>query len=189
MSTSPANTVYQLKRLLGKDFADPAVQRDLVHLPYKVVAGPDGKCLFQVEYLGKTALMRAEQLMASLLVDLRVLAEKEQGSPVTDAVVAVPVFYTEAERYAMLAAVQIAGFNCLRLLDETTATALAYGIYKTDLPEDKAVNVAFVDVGHASTQVCIVALKRGQLQVLSNAWDRDLGGRDFDDALFRHFEK
>lgn len=189
MSTSPKNTIYQLKRLLGKDFNDPSVQRDLEQLPYTVSAAPDGKCLFEVNYLGTPTKLRAEQLMAALLVDLRAMAEKEQGSPVTEAVVAVPVYYTEAERYAMLTAVQVAGLNCLRLMDETTATALAYGIYKTDLPEDKPIHVAFVDVGHSSTQVCVVALKKGQLQVLSNAWDRDLGGRNFDDALFQHFEK
>jgi heat shock protein 4 len=84
---------------------------------------------------------------------------------------------------------QTAGLNCLRLLNETTATALAYGIYKTDLPEGEPVHVVFVDVGYASTQVCVVALKKGQLQVLSNAWDRDLGGRNFDQVLFNHFVK
>lgn len=187
LATNPQNTVNQLKRLLGKRFNDPAVQRDLAGLPYKVVEGPRGEPLLEVQYLDKTQRFTAEQLMAALLVDLRAMAEREQGSPVTDCVVAVPVYYTEAERYAMLAATQTAGLNCLRLLDETTATALAFGIYKTELPDAEALNIVFVDVGHASTQVCVAALKKGQLAVLGNAWDRDLGGRDFDQVLFDHF--
>jgi len=187
LTTNPANTISQIKRILGKRFDDPAVQADIGSFPFKVVAGPKGEALVEVDYLEKTMHFTPEQIMAALLVDLRELAEKEQGTPVSDAVISVPVFYTEAERHAMLTASQVAGFNCLRLLDETTATALAYGIYKTDLPENEAINVAFVDVGHNATQVCIVALKKGQLAVLANAWDRNLGGRDFDRVLFDHF--
>lgn len=187
LTTNPRNTVSQIKRLLGKRFDDPAVQADLPTMPFKVVVGPNGECLVEVEYLEKPSQLTPEQVMAALLVDLRELAEKEQGASVTDAVISVPVYYTEAERYAMLASAQIAGLNCLRLLDETTATALAYGIYKTDLSEEQPIHVVFVDVGHASTQICVVELKKGQLKVLANAWDRDLGGRDFDRVLFDHF--
>ena len=91
--------------------------------------------------------------MAMLLVDLKKIVETEAGTTVTDCVIAVPTYYNEAERYAMLNAASIAGLNCLRLINENTATALAYGIYKTDLPDTDAVNVAFVDMGHSSTQV------------------------------------
>ncbi|KAI3438271.1 hypothetical protein D9Q98_000706 [Chlorella vulgaris] len=186
MSTNPRNTINQLKRLLGKKFSDPHVQEDLQHFPYKVEAGPNGECMFNVQYMDKSSLFTAEQLIAMLLVDLKLIAEAE-GCPVTECVLSVPVYYTEPERHAMLAAAQIAGLNCLRLLNETTATALSYGIYKTDLPEGDPVNVVFVDIGFSSTQVCVVALKKGQLQVLSNAWDRDLGGRNLDNVLFDHF--
>lgn len=189
LATNPKNTVTEVKRLMGKKFSDPEVQKDMETSPFKIVEGENGECLVEVEYLGAPTRLSPEQIMAALLVDLKEIAEKENDSPVTDVVLSVPVYYTEAERYAMLAAAQIAGMNCLRLLDETTATALAYGIYKTDLQEDKAVNVAFVDVGHSSTQVCVVALKKGSLAVLSNAWDRDIGGRDFDKVLFDHFEE
>ena len=87
----------------------------------------------------------------------------------------------------MLNAASVAGLNVLRLLNETTATAVAYGIYKTDLPEASPVHVAFVDVGHSATQVSIVAFKRSGLAVKSHAWDRDAGGRDLDELLFDHF--
>ncbi|KAL4450109.1 hypothetical protein ABPG77_010778 [Micractinium sp. CCAP 211/92] len=188
MSTNPKNTISQLKRLLGKKFSDPQVQQDLTYFPFKVVEGPNGECLYEVQYLDKPQTFTAEQLMAMLLVDLKEIAEAD-GVAVSEAVLSVPTYYTEPERHAMLAAAQLAGLNCLRLLNETSATALAYGIYKTDLPEGDPVNVVIVDVGFASTQVCVVALKKGQLQVLSNAWDRDLGGRNLDIVLFEHFAK
>ncbi|WVZ96824.1 hypothetical protein U9M48_042412 [Paspalum notatum var. saurae] len=92
-----------------------------------------------------------------------------------------------AMRRAVLDAATIAGLRPLRLFHETTATALAYGINKTDLPDHDQLNVAFVDVGHASMQVSIVGYKKGQLKMLSHAYDRSLGGRDFDEALFKHF--
>ncbi|KFM26761.1 97 kDa heat shock protein [Auxenochlorella protothecoides] len=187
MATNPRNTVSQVKRLLGKKFSDPAIQADLQYLPYKVVEGADGGCEVEVQYLGAATRLSPEQLMAALLVDLRQLAEREQGAPVTDAVLAVPVYFTEAERHAMLAAAGTAGLKCLRLLNDTTATALAWGIYRTDLPEDTPVNVVFIDVGYSATQVCVVALRGRELKVLSSAWDRDLGGRNFDNVLFEHF--
>lgn len=187
LATNPCNTIILLKRLLGKKFNDPVVQTDLKYVPYSVSQGPRGECLFNVQYLDKPMQLTGEQVMAAMLVDLKEIAEVESGAPISEAVLSVPAFFTEPERHAMLAAAQIAGLNCLRLLNETTATALSYGIYKTDLSETEPANVVFIDVGHTATQVCVVALKKGELAVLSNAWDRDLGGRTFDNALFDHY--
>jgi heat shock 70kDa protein 4 len=154
LGLSPKNTVHQLKRLLGKKFLDPEVQADVARLPFTVKPAPDGGCLLEVQYANAVHLFTPEQVVAMALVDLKKIAEKEVGSAITDSVVSVPTYYTEAERYATLNAAAVAGINCLRVMNENTATALAYGIYKKDLPETDAVNVAFVDIGHTATQVC-----------------------------------
>lgn len=153
ISMNPKNTPHQLKRLLGKQFKDPAVQADITRLPFKVSEGPDGGCLVHVTFCNEPAVFTPEQLMAMVLTDLKKIAEAELGIPVTDCAISVPTYYTEAERYAMLNAAGVAGLNVLRLVNENTATALAYGIFKTDLPETDPVNVAFVDIGHSHTEV------------------------------------
>jgi heat shock 70kDa protein 4 len=153
ISMNPTNTVRDLKRLLGKKFDDPAVQADIKKMPFKVTKAPDGGLLVHVKYCNEMQAFTPEQLVAMVIVDLKKIAESDQGTVVIDCVVAVPTYYTEAERYAMLNATQIAGVNCLRVMNETTAAALAYGIYKTDLPETEVVHVVFVDIGHSSLQV------------------------------------
>ena len=154
-SLSPQNTVHQLKRIIGKKFSDPDLQADIAKLPFSVTEGPDGNCLINVQYCNERVSFSPEQIMAMILVDLKKIVETEAGTTVTDCVLSVPTYFNEAERYAMLNASSIAGLNCLRLINENTATALAYGIYKTDLPDTDPVNVAFVDMGHSSTQVLV----------------------------------
>lgn len=107
-----------------------------------------------VDYLGERTSFTPEQLMAMLMVDEKAIAETD-GSPVTDCVIAIPAYFSAEERRAMLDASQIAGINCLRLMPEITATALAFGIYKTDLPEKDPINVVFVDVGYSCLQASL----------------------------------
>ena len=152
LSINPKNTLFGVKRLLGKKFRNPDVQRDIQELPYNVTEGPDGGILINVDYLGERQSFTPEQIVAAIIVDMKDIAEVD-GSPVTDCVLSVPTYYLESERYAFLAAAKIAGVNCLRLINETTATALAYGIYKTDLPETDPINVVFIDAGHTAFQV------------------------------------
>merc|ERR1719230_2422373 len=125
--------------------------------------------------------------MSMLLKALQKIAQDDQGAPVSDVVLSVPSYYTDAERHAMLDAANIAGLNCLRLMNDTTAAALSYGIYKTDMPADKATNVVFVDCGALDTTVSIVSFVKGKLTVLATACDRHFGGRDFDMILAEHF--
>lgn len=121
-----------------------------------------------------------------MLARLRQTTEADVGRAVTDVVVAVPVYYTDRQRRAMLDAAEIAGLRCLRIVNETTAAALAYGMPRLDLPETDPRTVCFVDIGQASTSVCVVGFTRARLDVRSVAFDRCLGGRDFDDALAQH---
>ncbi|KAL5975145.1 hypothetical protein ACLOJK_031824 [Asimina triloba] len=184
---NPKNAISQIKRLIGRQFSDPELQREIQSMPFKVVEGPDGYPLAQAQYLGETRTFTPTQLFGMALSDLKTIAEKNLNAAVVDCCIGIPVYFTDLQRRAVLDAATIAGLHPLRLIHETTATALAYGIYKTDLPENDQLNVAFVDVGHASMQVCIAGFKKGQLKVLAHSYDRCLGGRDFDEVLFRHF--
>ncbi|KAI8467580.1 MAG: heat shock protein 70 family [Monoraphidium minutum] len=189
----PDNTVSCINRFLGRPFKDPSVQRDLALLPLKASEAPDGGVRFHVRYGGREVPFSPAQLLAMVLSDLRRMADRQSGdgggtggAAVADCVLNVPAYFTQPERRAVLAAAQVAGLNCVRLLHDTTAAALAYGIYKTELPEDEPVHVAFVDMGFAATQVSVVAFTRSGLAVKGHAWDRDLGGRDLDELIFDH---
>ncbi|XP_042397886.1 heat shock 70 kDa protein 14-like [Zingiber officinale] len=184
---NPKNSVSQIKRLLGRKFSDPAVQRDIQSFPFKVTEGPDESLLIHANYLGELRTFTPTQVLAMILSNLKSIAEKNLNAAVVDCCIGIPVYFNDLQRRAMLDASTIAGLHPLRLFHETTATALAYGIYKTDLPENDQINVAFVDAGHASMQVCIASYKKGQLKILAHSYDQSLGGRDFDEAIFKYF--
>lgn len=184
---NPKNAISQIKRLIGRLFSDPELQRDLQSMPFSVSEGPDGYPLIHVRYLGEARAFTPTQVLGMLLSNLKTIAGNNLNAAVVDCCIGIPVYFTDLQRRAVLDAAAIAGLHPLRLLHETTATALAYGIYKTDLPENDQFNVAFVDVGHSSMQVCIAGFKKGQLKILAHAFDRSLGGRDFDEVLFGYF--
>ncbi|XP_038898913.1 heat shock 70 kDa protein 15-like [Benincasa hispida] len=181
------NSISQIKRLIGRKFSDPGLQKDLQLFPFSVTEGPDGFPLIHVRYLGELKTFTPTQVLGMLFSNLKGIAETNLNAAVVDCCIGIPVYFTDLQRRAVLDAATIAGLHPLRLIHETTATALAYGIYKTDLPENDQLNVAFVDIGHASMQVCIAGFKKGQLKVLAHSSDQSLGGRDFDEVLFRHF--
>ncbi|ERE68913.1 heat shock protein 4 [Cricetulus griseus] len=183
------NTVQGFKRFHGRAFSDPFVEAEKSNLAYDVVQLPTGLTGIKVTYMEEERNFTTEQVTAMLLSKLKETAESVLKKPVVDCVVSVPCFYTDAERRSVMDATQIAGLNCLRLMNETTAVALAYGIYKQDLPalEEKPRNVVFVDMGHSAYQVSICAFNRGKLKVLATAFDTTLGGRKFDEVLVNHF--
>ncbi|GJW15524.1 heat shock 70 kDa protein 15-like protein [Tanacetum coccineum] len=186
--SNPKNAISQIKRLIGRPFSDPELQQDLKSLPFSVTEGQDGFPLIHAQYLGENKAFTPTQVMGMIFSNMKTIAEKNLNTAVVDCCIGIPIYFTDLQRRAVMDAATIAGLHPLRLMHETTATALAaYGIYKTDLPENDQLNVAFVDIGHASMQVCIAGFKKGQLKVLAHSFDRCLGGRDFDEVLFQHF--
>ncbi|CAD7003217.1 heat shock 70 kDa protein 4 isoform X2 [Ceratitis capitata] len=187
--TNMKNTVSGFKRLLGRKYNDPHVQRELSSIPTKVDQRPDGSIGFKVSYLDQEQYFSPEQLTAMLFTKLKETSTAALQAQVNDCVITCPAYFTNSERKALLDAAQIAGLNVLRLMNETTATALSYGFYKQDLPEDnKPRNVVFVDCGNSSLQVSVCAFTKGKLKMLASAWDQ-IGGRDFDNVLAEHFAK
>uniref|UniRef100_A0A673BSM7 Heat shock protein 4b n=1 Tax=Sphaeramia orbicularis TaxID=375764 RepID=A0A673BSM7_9TELE len=187
--TNCKNTVQGFKRFHGRAFSDPFVQRLKSSLVYDIAQMPTGTTGIKVMYMEEEKVFSIEQVTAMLLTKLKETAENALKKPVADCVVSVPCYYTDAERRSVVDAAQIAGLNCLRLMNETTAVALAYGIYKQDLPppEEKARNVVFVDLGHSGYQTSVCAFNKGKVKVLATACDPELGGKDFDEFLVQHF--
>lgn len=189
MVTNCKNTVQGFKRFHGRAFSDPFVQGMKSSLVYDISQMPTGTTGIKVMYMEEEKVFSIEQVTAMLLTKLKETAESALKKPVADCVISVPSYYTDAERRSVMDAAQIAGLNCLRLMSDTTAVSLAYGIYKQDLPnpEEKPRNVVFVDLGHSGFQVSVCAFNKGKLKVLATAFDQHLGGKDFDEMLVRHF--
>uniref|UniRef100_A0A8C7DKP7 Heat shock 70 kDa protein 4-like n=1 Tax=Oncorhynchus kisutch TaxID=8019 RepID=A0A8C7DKP7_ONCKI len=187
--TNCKNTVQGFKRFHGRAFSDPYIQRLKSSLVYDLAQMPSGTTGIKVMYMEEEKVFSIEQVTAMLLTKMKETAEHALKKPVADCVVSVPCYYTDAERRSVVDAAQIAGLNCLRLMNETTAVALAYGIYKQDLPapEEKPRIVVFVDIGHSGYQTSVCAFNKGKLKVLATACDPELGGKDFDEMLVRHF--
>ncbi|KAE8749608.1 hypothetical protein FOCC_FOCC003596 [Frankliniella occidentalis] len=189
MVSNMKNTIHGFKRLLGRKFKDPFVQQEIKSLPFKVEETSNGNIGIVANYLDENHTFSPEQITAMLFTKLKEISEGALKTKVNDCVISVPSFFTNVERKALLDAAAIAGLNVLRLFNETTATALAYGIYKQDLPnpEEKPRNVVFVDCGYSSLQVSVCAFNKGKLKMLACASDPQLGGRDFDVLLADHF--
>ncbi|KAB2615657.1 heat shock 70 kDa protein 16-like [Pyrus ussuriensis x Pyrus communis] len=184
---NPKSTVSQVKRLIGRKFTEPDVQHDLRILPFETSEAPDGSILIHLKYLGTTHTFTPVQVTAMLFAHLKDLIEKNQEMPISDCVIGIPSYFTDLQRRAYLDAATVAGLKPLRLMHDCTATALSYGIYKTDFSTSGPTYVAFIDIGHCDTQVSIASFEAGQMKILSHTFDRSLGGRDFDEVLFNHF--
>lgn len=182
------NTVGSLKRLAGRSLNDPDVQieQQYVSAPLVDINGQVGA---EVTYLGKKERYTATQLISMYLSKIKDTAAKELKLPVNDMVLSVPAWFTDMQRRSLMDAAEIAGVKLLRLMNDTTAAALGYGITKLDLPtaEEKPRRVAFIDIGHSNYTCSIVEFRKGELAVKSTAYDRHFGGRDFDKALVDHF--
>ena len=190
--TNYKNTLFAFKNLLGRDFTDPIVQIEKDRLPYTVGQYPNsnhvGIC---VQYMGEDKWFTPTQIYAMLLRHIAVTAENTLNSKIASAVISVPAHFTDIQRRAVLDAAKLAGLNSQRLINDGNAIALAYGIYKKDLPADDQPprNVAFVDMGHTSMQISIFAFSNGKANCIMSFSDPLLGGRYFDERLFQHFSE
>ncbi|SGZ53691.1 CIC11C00000000437 [Sungouiella intermedia] len=182
------NTVDNLKRIVGLDYKDPDFKTEQKYFTANLAEGADGQINSKVRFLGEQHEFTSTQLVAMYLNKIKDITQKETKGNITDICLSVPVWFTEKQRRAASDACKIAGLNPVRIVNEVTAAAVGYGVFKqNDLPEDEAKKVAFLDIGHSSLQISIAAVKKGELKILGSAYDKHFGGRDFDYAIANHF--
>ncbi|XP_064459542.1 heat shock protein 68-like [Ornithodoros turicata] len=184
VALNPENTVFDAKRLIGRKYDDPKIQGDLKHWPFKVVSDC-GKPKIAVEFKGEQKRFNPEEISAMVLTKMKETAEAYLGQTVTDAVVTVPAYFNDSQRQATKDAGAIAGLNVLRIINEPTAAALAYGLDK-NLQGEK--NVLIFDLGGGTFDVSVLTIDEGSMfEVRSTAGDTHLGGEDFDNRMVTHF--
>jgi L1 cell adhesion molecule like protein len=184
VAMNPINTVFDAKRLVGRKFEDPKIQADMKHWPFKV-SSVGGKPHMDVEFLGEKKRFSPEEISAMILVKMKETAEGYLGHAVKDAVITVPAYFNDSQRQATKDAGVIAGLNVMRIINEPTAAALAYGLDK-NLKGEK--NVLIFDLGGGTFDVSILTIDEGSLfEVRATAGDTHLGGEDFDNRMVNHF--
>jgi len=183
IALNPTNTVFDAKRLIGRNFNDEQIQSDMKHFSYKIV-DQSGKPCIKVEYMGEDKVFSPEEISAMVLTKMKSIAQDYLGKEVTDAVVTVPAYFNDSQRQATKDAGMIAGLNILRIINEPTAAALAYGLDKQDGVER---NVLIFDLGGGTFDVSLLSMEDGVFEVKATAGDTHLGGEDFDNRLVSHF--
>ncbi|KAI9451252.1 heat shock protein 70 [Lactarius psammicola] len=183
--SNPTNTVFDAKRLIGRKIGEPDLQRDIKHWPFKVV-DKTGKPAVQVQYRGEARDFTPEEISAMILGKMKETAEAYLGKKVTHAVVTVPAYFNDAQRQATKDAGIIAGLQVLRIINEPTAAAIAYGLDKKSKSESR---IIVYDLGGGTFDVSLLSIDDGVFEVLATAGDTHLGGEDFDNRVIEYFVK
>ncbi|XP_045792420.1 heat shock cognate 70 kDa protein-like [Trifolium pratense] len=185
-SVNPQNTIFDAKRLIGRKFSDPIVQDDLLLWPFKVTAGVNDKPMITVTYKGQEKKLCAEEVSSMVLTKMREIAEAYLESPVKNAVVTVPAYFSDSQRKATIDAGAIAGLNVLRVMNEPTAAAVAYGLDKRTNCVEKR-NIFVFDLGGGTFDVSLLTIKDNNFRVKATAGNTHLGGEDFDNRMVNYF--
>lgn len=180
---NPLNTIFDAKRFIGRRFNDETVQRDLTHMPVKVTADSNNKPKFDVEAYGEQKSFYPEEVSAMVLTKLKQTAEAYLGKTVKNAVITVPAYFNDAQRQATKDAGLIAGLNVLRIINEPTAAAIAYGLDKMSSKEKR---VLIFDLGGGTFDVSLLSMEDGVFEVKATAGDTHLGGEDFDQRIIQY---
>jgi heat shock protein 1/8 len=186
VAMNPINTVFDAKRLIGRRFSDASVQSDIKLWPFKVTPGAADKPMISVQYRGEEKTFAAEEISSMVLIKMKEIAEAYLGSSIKNAVVTVPAYFNDSQRQATKDAGVIAGLNVMRIINEPTAAAIAYGLDKkaTSVGEK---NVLIFDLGGGTFDVSLLTIEEGIFEVKATAGDTHLGGEDFDNRMVNHF--
>ena len=183
-SLNPTNTVYDAKRLIGRRYTDAAVQHDMQLWPFNLVS-VNGKPNIEVEAMGATKTYAPEEISAMVLGKMKETAETFLGKEVKNAVVTVPAYFNDAQRQATKDAGTIAGLNVMRIINEPTAAAIAYGLDKKSGEK----NILVFDLGGGTFDVSLLTIDSGVFEVRATSGDTHLGGEDFDNRVIQHLLK
>ncbi|CAL5191509.1 unnamed protein product [Lathyrus oleraceus] len=186
VATNAENTVFDAKRLIGRKYSDSVVQKDRMLWPFKVISGVNDKPMIVVKYKGQEKLLCAEEISSMILTKMREIAEKFLESPIKNVVVTVPAYFCDAQRKATVDAGAIAGLNVIRIINEPTAAALAYGLDKrSNCVGEK--NIFVFDLGGGTFDVSILTIKDKVFQVKATGGNTHLGGEDIDNWMVNYF--
>ena len=183
-NSNPTNTIFDVKRLVGYKFDDPQVQREMKKLPYKIVSGPNNIPKIQVSYKEEEKEFTPQEISSFILEKMKSTAEAYLGKDVKNAVITVPAYFNDAQRQATKDAGLICGLNVLRIINEPTAAAIAYGL---DNKSEEERNIIIYDVGGGTLDVTLLTIDDGIFEVKATSGDTHLGGEDFDANLVQHF--
>ena len=184
VSMNTKNTVFDAKRLIGRKFSDDDVKKDMKHWPFRVSADSNDKPVITVEYKGEEKTMKPEEISSMILSKMKSTAENFLGKVVDSAVITVPAYFNDAQRQATKDAGVIAGLNVLRIINEPTAAAIAYGL-DAEIKEEK--KVLIFDLGGGTFDVSLLTIEDGIFEVMATAGNTHLGGEDFDNRLVEFF--